>query len=549
MELKKATKDMLSMLPSWMEMRKEDSLGAQFLNVVGREIDHLEDYINDELSNAHIGTANIASIDILYKGFISLEVLNLDSLRIMGFSEDENGNTRTFEIKESSSVYDFYEGENAHKVIIDAEKRLYYLRQKYDYITIQGTMHYDMVVHHVWNCFDELGLLVGCSRAFGEKNIQYKQRILDVFKKPGSSTKDDLVNVLSRELGVSRDEISVNALCDNAFKGSLLNEDGSPTERLVKYAEKVNEAMSVTWGSALWDRGYWATLNNDNFGLDYLPHVWDASISGWTGDDFQSGIGMGDDLHVKAPSKESDTQDFEYHVGLSGIKYDQKEIYPSHSLKFKVLAEGTVVSDNMVPEEYCYTIVASPRIPLNFRIQGRKDFEQKPITSFSGTVKNFSEYNSLTEEEQRNSYIVSDENKIEIVSGGSIPNPAQRYIEIKVELGSNEDNTLSPQIDDITLSWKASGGIEKTVTIGTLGGESQEGNNYTVGFTSNTWDDESFVMRVDNEDVNMNFTAQGSMTLGYGEYYKIIDTAGDWNKYETTTNIITTEDGDLRLSI
>lgn len=548
MAIESTTRDMLSMLPSWMEIRKENSVGAQFLNVPGKKMKELEDYIRQQISNLYIGRANVFDIDIIYKTVITPEVLNFTNLEIIGYVINGDS-TVQYNITEAKSVYDFYNNEG-HIAIIDVEKRLCYLRQKYDYITIQGTMHYDIILHHVWNCFDEFGLLVGCQRLFGETNASYKQRILDVFTKPGSADEIGVINALSRELEIPSTEIEINSLSNVAFKGTLLNEDGSPNNVLIGYAKKVNEIMAMTWGEASWDKGYWASVDVDNIGLDYLPHIWDASTEGWNDNDFQSGVGSENDLYIEGPNRENDTQEFKYHVGLGGVKYNQVNVYPSHSFKFKVTGKGTVISEALVPEEYYYTIIAAPRIPLQFKIKAEKMYEQNPQTLFNeSAIVNASSYNALTDVQKKTSYLVSDANRIEIVDGTKVPNPSQRYVEIKVDMKANEDNTASPMVNNIQLFWTTTGGVNKSINIDTLTGESVNGNDYTVGFTSNTWTADNPVIHVENDDINMDFTPDGSMTLGYGSYYKVIDTEGDWNRSNIMNNVIVTGTGDLKLSI
>jgi hypothetical protein len=531
-----------------MEIKQENSVGAQFLNVPGKKLKELEDYIRQQISNLYIGRANIFDIDIIYKTFITSEVLDFSDLTIIGYVVDGE-NTTSYDITESKTVYDFYTDEG-HVAIIDADKRLCYLRQKYDYITIQGAMHYDIILHHVWNCFDEFGMIVGCTRIFGESNFSYKQRILDVFNKPGSANITGIINAISRELEIPSTDIQVNSLSDAAFNGTLLNDDGSPSNTLIMYAKKVNEVMATTWGEASWDKGYWASVNVDNIGLDYLPHVWDASTDGWNSNDFQSGIGAGDDLYVEAPKREEDTQEFKYHVGVAGVKYEQTKIYPPHSFKFKVTGKGTVVSEAIIPEQYYYTVIAAPKIPLQFRIKAEGTYEQNPRTLFNeSAVVNMSNYDALSDTQKKTTYLVSDYNRIEVTDGTKVPNPPQRYVEIKVDMQANEDNTTSPRIDDIQLSWTTTGGTVKSVKVDTQSGESVTGNNYTIGFTSNTWSDTNPVIRVENDDTNLDFTPEGSITLGHGSYYKIIDTEGDWNRSNIINNVVVTGNGDLKLSI
>lgn len=55
----------------------------------------------------------------------------------------------------------------------------------------------------VFNQFDEHGLLLGTERLPGEKNWEYKRRLLDVFSNRANSTYRGLINGITRELGLS----------------------------------------------------------------------------------------------------------------------------------------------------------------------------------------------------------------------------------------------------------------------------------------------------------------------------------------------------------
>jgi hypothetical protein len=56
--------------------------------------------------------------------------------------------------------------------------------------------------HQVFNEFDRFGLLLGLSRIEGEKNSEYKQRLLDVLVHPANATHQGLIYGITRELGL-----------------------------------------------------------------------------------------------------------------------------------------------------------------------------------------------------------------------------------------------------------------------------------------------------------------------------------------------------------
>jgi len=72
------------------------------------------------------------------------------------------------------------------------------------------------VPHSVFNEFDNQGTLLGLSRLEEEKNPAYKQRLLDVFVNRADSTYRGLVNGITRELGLSIQEvIQIDNLLDS----------------------------------------------------------------------------------------------------------------------------------------------------------------------------------------------------------------------------------------------------------------------------------------------------------------------------------------------
>jgi len=60
---------------------------------------------------------------------------------------------------------------------------------------------YTQYKQHIWNHFDELGLLVGISRTEGETNSQLKTRILNRYSYTQNSTYQGLTNAISADLG------------------------------------------------------------------------------------------------------------------------------------------------------------------------------------------------------------------------------------------------------------------------------------------------------------------------------------------------------------
>lgn len=158
--------------------------------------------------------------------------------------------------------------------------------------------------YNVWNCFDELGMLVSLDRIPGEKNKAYKQRILDVYANPGNSTHDGLINAISRELGIADSSIAVYRLSDLSNEDSdysILNSDGNAIDtKLEDYVDEVYEHNPVFWGNIVSDEGLWDVVDEEYTGVSFLPHIWDPSASGIYNKWQNTGVGDNDDLWLKS---------------------------------------------------------------------------------------------------------------------------------------------------------------------------------------------------------------------------------------------------------
>ncbi len=157
--------------------------------------------------------------------------------------------------------------------------------------------------YNVWNCFDELGMLVSLDRITGEKNKAYKKRILDVFENPGNSTYQGLINAISRELDIDASGISVYRLSDLAdpdASGNILNADGNAIgTKLEEYVDEVYSHNPIFWGNLVADESRWDSIDEEYTGVSYLPHLWDPTASGVYNKWQKTGIGDQDDLWVK----------------------------------------------------------------------------------------------------------------------------------------------------------------------------------------------------------------------------------------------------------
>ena len=214
------------------------------------------------------------------------------------------------------------------------------------------TIFYSPEPYNVWNCFDELGMLVSLDRILPEKNLAYKKRILDTYVNLGNSTHQGLINAISRELGVDDSEISVHRLSDLAdpdYEDNLLNSDGNAIgTKLVTYTDEVYSHNPIFWGNLVSDESVWDAIDEDYTGMSYLPHLWDPTASGIYPKWQKAGIGDQDDLWVKDPVKILDPSGNVYGVptgsGMmqaSGVLRDDDEWrLPVHSGYFYAYNPG-----------------------------------------------------------------------------------------------------------------------------------------------------------------------------------------------------------------
>ena len=353
------TNAILNALPHWFKIRKEskDSIGARFLNICGLELDDARYVVDYAYRQCYIDTADISQVDFCYKTIVPMPfkvselksvfanntgLIRADSLKQF-FGIDQNGirdvNLHSFE---------FY--------YVDEKRNIIYVRQKFNADAINdngkiklvfkdGTEHTRALIpHQVWNFFDELGALVSCQRLPEEPNVEYKQRIMDVFTNKASSNKDGLINGIGRELAIRRNIIWTNPNRDLELEDSMIvlnsitvNEEpidpsrifltatgtvlikgdevtkknatvsyvyglemhqlhnrddiklynelftveGKPKSKLKQYIDILNSESPIFWDSFHWSEHYWDQNETNVSGVGYIPHLYDGSIQGF----------------------------------------------------------------------------------------------------------------------------------------------------------------------------------------------------------------------------------------------------------------------------
>ncbi len=476
-EINKITKQMVKMFPSWMKIRKDpNSIGAQFLNVFGLEFENIEKYLQYQLDSQFIGTANLGEIDHSYRG--TLRGVNKDTEIIV----TKGATTLT----KAKTIEEFYSADS-HIYIVNYDSHFIYTRKDYGHVSVEinnDKQDVKLFYHHIWNCFDEFGLLLGISRLREESNLNFKERILDVFRRPSNATEDGLKNSIGRILGIASDHVVLNMLDDAAFIGTLLNKDGSASDTLKRFAKTIGETIPTTWGDAAWDKTYWQTVDADMLGLSYLPHIWDSKTEEFQDKDFQSGIGYGEDLQVRLPEEHKDTQVFDYYVSLQGVKEEEEEVYVPHSFAYEIHAEGTIESNVIPGEDYYYTIEAGEIIPLLFTIRAYKQYTQEFNVDYS------SDY--------------SADASLEVVSGKKITSPHSRYVKIKATLQTDNED-ITPSLESLSLHWKDTSNNSQVLNI-----DSYE-----------DWESPDII--------NIDIRQEGKIQLGQGDFSREFNTTEQWS--------------------
>lgn len=354
-EFAKYTEKIRSMLPFWFKMKKQpkESLGLQFLNITGMQLGDIEKILSYAYKQTKIDATDDHFVDIIYKVILPT-YYDVDSI--------DTVETNLVLLEETESLYEFFNLEENYEInndikqpdfyYIDKDRNIIYVSEPYDRtndnpfgkIKIRSKNdsnktkldEFNLSLHHVWNFFDEFGALVGCQRLFGERNLEYKKRILDVFINPANSTKIGLANGIARDLGIRENKtwenvsedfvikdkmviansitidnkpvdmekvcvttdgylfiisnphygkataevsyirgIEMAALIDKdniKISNELYNSDGTPTELLLHYISIIKESSSVLWGDFKYNEGMWVT-NNEEFTNNHFAFI------------------------------------------------------------------------------------------------------------------------------------------------------------------------------------------------------------------------------------------------------------------------------------
>lgn len=531
------TKNMMSKFPSWMKLAKDpDSIGAQFLDVFGLTFYDIKKELDDTVSNFYINTANTEMIDFLYRIPLAQEtVLDHKDIDVVTIHEKDGYERMVYS---SKNLRDFYHKDSAlPKFYTDRESGYLYLRVNFEEIedinypfesvSLNEAKHFELEIHHVWNAFDEFGLLLGLKRLAGERNEAFKNRILNVFKKPGNSTKQGLRNGIARELGLSNDLIKTKTLDTENVNTEFIKRDGTPTEKLMRYAKRVNDSLKFTWDNLNFGEAYWFSIEQENLGIHYLPHVWDVDTNVFKKTDFQSGIGSGDDLKVTGPKELDSTRNFSAFVSLIGYYEDHKDVFPEIEFKYKIQAQGKVIAPEYQNQPFAYTVKATEIFNQDYSISAKQDFDYLIRTEFENK-------NSFDQTRKTN------KNSLDQLQFGKsndfLHNQKDPVLRLGVEL-KTESDTQTNRIPELNIIWEDTAGLENSFKIKTS-------DDFLVDKTTAQG---MPLTNVYYSDVSYNATE--GLGLGYGSFQHSIDTTTEWEQGNYETNSILINNGGIQLNL
>ena len=268
--------------PTWSDIRKryKTSTGGKLIGSILEETCELENAIKEYKKYFFLDNYEGCEDDVIaYVYKFSIGNVNIKNLHIkyenntVKITEDI-GKLNTHDIiayYESGYIY-FNDKIKPSKVRIYVDNSE--LKQNYELIS-------------VWNIFDEFACFVDIQRHPNESNSDLVKRILYRTRhKPNSSVEglqDGIISELMVDFpDITKDEIKIETVNDTNLRQSYKNFNS-----LLDFLNSINCDV-YRWKR--WDINSWT---HDFKSIDYIPAVWDESIS-----NFKNGIGYGDDCKV-----------------------------------------------------------------------------------------------------------------------------------------------------------------------------------------------------------------------------------------------------------
>ena len=354
----KYTNLILNALPHWFKMRKgsADSIGARFLNIVGLKLDDMRFVLDYAYKQCYMNTIDIDQVDFCYKAIIPMPLKAGDITSVIAYGA---GLKKANNLKEFFGIDQNIKTKNLNALntyFVDEKRNIVYVRKKFnvDAMYSNGYIEFEinnqiykqeLIPHHVWNFFDEFGLLLCCPRIPEEPNVEYKKRIEDVFKNPANASRNGLINGIARELGLRRNlmwknpkldleltdamivlnSIKVNGEYfdlskifitesgtvmlkgnpdtdlsivdvtyayglemhklwnkdDTKLQNEIFTIDNKPKSELKHYIDIMNAECPIFWNNFKWNEHYWDPNNYETSGYGTIPTLMNGSIKGF----------------------------------------------------------------------------------------------------------------------------------------------------------------------------------------------------------------------------------------------------------------------------
>ena len=332
------TERLAKTFPSWTKIYHDpNAKGRELLDISAHSVDDINAYLIQESRNLHLDTMDIDLIDHCFVGELPDKIHHHWTVNIFA-------DYRKVSLVETPK--EFYQGEGLI-AYIDWPAHQIFFRDEYSKIHLQAMHKSDSVSqsleisrHHVWNNFDEIGLLLNTPRLFMESNEEYRDRLYYVYQYPGSSTRLGLIHGIAKDTGLIQKKVWENPQEDSSIpitaipetirvngkpyeniqvtddaivlsplesaevstityiqdieayalhqkdqvgklRNILYNENGTPKEELLNAALYINKISPILWGFFKFDETEWDIINPSFCGIDFVPNLLDSPTHTW----------------------------------------------------------------------------------------------------------------------------------------------------------------------------------------------------------------------------------------------------------------------------
>lgn len=329
-------RNVLSRFPSWTKIYSDsleratpylelpESNAGKIVNaLLGEDLDNIDRLVSDIDFNSYISTADINQVAWVYvatsvrPGFI----------KVVGDG---------IELGRVSSYYDLLNiGFNDYAFYYDFVTQELFTIRPFTTLSIDS-VSYDQIQVQNYNTFDELGLKVGLQRLKGESNLNYKNRILDVYKNPPSANIEGLKRTLRRELDIWR---AYGATPNSDYLGATpeileisdiekygenyYDPQGNANESLYEFVERMNLRFPANFGYAKWGETYWDYAGTKQEGVSSIPQTTD--VENVSLEYYQPGVGDFDDAKIVLEKIDDEIKQYNFSLKVKGIRSSSKE--------------------------------------------------------------------------------------------------------------------------------------------------------------------------------------------------------------------------------